>query len=182
MIFRSLLLVFLLLFLLAPQETLIQNPRTSSGETATIYKDSVLSGRVVGIADGDTFTLLLPDHSTVKIRVASIDCPERRQPFSSKARQFTAEAIFEKDVQVAIDSKDRYGRYIAFVQYENRDLGEELLKHGLAWHFVRYSNSKILQKLEDSARLKKIGLWSDPQAIPPWEWRKGVRPTARASD
>ena len=132
-----------------------------------------LHGRVVGIADGDTFTLLVQDSLQMKVRVAHIDCPERNQPFSQKAKQFTSDAIFGKTVTVFYDKKDRYGRIIGEVYYQGgRNLSEELVKNGLAWHYVKYSKSKRLQLLEARARAQSIGLWSQPNAIAPWDWRK----------
>lgn len=135
-----------------------------------------LHGKVVGVTDGDTFTLLTTDTVQVKVRVANIDCPERKQPFYQKAKQFVSEAIFNKAVKVTVIGTDRYRRIIGDVTYgENLNLSRELVKHGYAWHFVRYSDDAILQALEDKARRKKVGLWVDPRAIAPWEWRKGKR-------
>lgn len=132
-----------------------------------------VTGKVVGVTDGDTFKLLTRDSTLVKVRLASIDCPEKKQAFSKRAKQFTSDAIFNKAVQVEIDGTDRYGRIIGWVWYgHNLNLSEELLKHGLAWHFRKYSKDPKLQALEDTAREKGIGLWGDPNPLPPWQWRK----------
>lgn len=58
-----------------------------------------LSGKVVSIADGDTLTVLVGKVQH-KIRVSDIDCPERRQPFGTKARQFTGKLAFGEVVTV----------------------------------------------------------------------------------
>ena len=139
----------------------------------TAWAQKVLQGKVVAIADGDTFTLLVQDSIQKKIRVASIDCPERKQPFSQKAKEFISAAIFNQQVQVEVQSTDRYRRIIGKVTYGNRkDLASELLKAGLAWHFKKYSKDPNLQALEDHARASQKGLWIDPNAIAPWDWRK----------
>jgi endonuclease YncB( thermonuclease family) len=136
-----------------------------------VSKDT-LTGKVIAITDGDTFKLLTNDSIVHRIRIANIDCPERKQPFSKRAKQFTSDAIFGKTIEVEILSKDRYGRLIANVLYDNGlILNEELLKHGYAWHFLKYSKDKDLQKMEDDARNNRIGLWQDSMSIPPWEWR-----------
>lgn len=131
-----------------------------------------ITGKAISITDGDTFKLLTKDNLQIKIRLANIDCPETKQPFSTKAKQFTADAIFGKSVKIEVLKTDRYGRYIANVFYNNnRNLSYELVKQGLAWHYIKYSNDKRLNRIEDNARQKKTGLWKDPNSIPPWEWR-----------
>jgi endonuclease YncB( thermonuclease family) len=131
-----------------------------------------ITGKVTAITDGDTFKLLDQDSRLHIIRIANIDCPERKQPFSTRAKQFAADAIFGKTIEVEVLSKDRYGRLIGMVFYnDSLTLNHELVKQGYAWHYVKYSKDTILQSLEDRARLKKTGLWQDPNSIPPWEWR-----------
>lgn len=144
-----------------------------------LNKDStyqVIYGKVVAITDGDTFKLLKKDSTLIRVRVANIDCPERKQPFSKRAKQFTADAIFDKHVRLEVIKMDRYGRYITNVYYDiDKNLSEELVKAGYAWHFVKYSTDSTLQVIEDKARLDKVGLWQDPNAIAPWEWRSNKK-------
>lgn len=135
-------------------------------------KDTTIVGKVVGVMDGDTFKLLTKDSTLIKVRLANIDCPEKKQPFSVKAKQFVSDAIFGKSVSINVIKKDRYRRYISNVIYnDSLILNHELVKHGLAWHYVKYSKDSILQGLEDKARLNRIGLWQDKNPIPPWDWR-----------
>jgi len=132
----------------------------------------LILGKVVAITDGDTFKLLDQDSTLHRIRVANIDCPEKKQPFSTRAKQFTSDQIFNKNITIKVQSKDRYGRVIANVIYnDSLNLSKELLKAGMAWHFVKYSKDKSLQFFENEARLKNVGLWTDKAPIPPWEWR-----------
>lgn len=136
------------------------------------FKKETIIGKVVGITDGDTFKLLTKDSTLIKVRLANIDCPERKQPFSKRAKQFVSDAIFSKTVTLKVLKKDRYRRYISNVIYDDTlSLCHELIKSGLAWHYRKYSKDSLLQALEDNARESKIGLWKDPNAIPPWEWR-----------
>ncbi len=137
-----------------------------------VHAQKQLTGKVIGITDGDTFKLLTQDSTQHQVRLANIDCPERKQAYSDKAKQFLSDAIFGKMVRIDIQKKDRYKRLIAIVIYDgDKNVNHELLKHGLAWHFVKYSNDKTLQAFEDEARQNKVGLWQDPHAIAPWEWR-----------
>lgn len=139
--------------------------------TNELKKETII-GKVVAITDGDTFKLLTKDSTLIKVRLANIDCPEKKQPFSTKAKQFVSDAIFNKIVTIHVLKKDRYRRFIANVIYNDSiNLNNELVKHGLAWHYVKYSKSKKIQELEDNAKVNKMGLWQDVNAIPPWEWR-----------
>ena len=135
-------------------------------------RETIIKGKVIAITDGDTFKLLTADSIQIKVRLANIDCPERKQPFSNKAKQFVSEAIFNKTITLHVLKKDRYRRFISNVIYDDTlSLCHELVKNGLAWHYVKYSKDTTLQKLEDNARLNKIGLWQDTKAVAPWQWR-----------
>ena len=140
-------------------------------DSKSIKKETII-GKVVAITDGDTFKLLTKDSTLIKVRLANIDCPERKQPFSKIAKQFVSDAIFSKTVTIYVLKKDRYRRSIGNVIYDDSlSLCHELVKHGLAWHYRKYSKDSLLQALEDDARKKKIGLWQDKNAMAPWEWR-----------
>ena len=135
------------------------------------------SGKVVGVSDGDTITVLR-DKRPQKIRLYGIDCPEKRQPFGKKAKQFTSELVFGKVVEVEPVATDRYGRTVAFVRVENITVNEELIKEGLGWVYVRYCKLPLCaewQGLESEARFGKRGLWHEQGEIPPWEYRREKR-------
>lgn len=137
-----------------------------------ISKKETFIGKVVAITDGDTFKLLTKDSTLIKVRLANIDCPEKKQPFSAKAKQFASDAIFNKIVKISVLKKDRYRRYICNVVYnDSLILNYELVKHGLAWHYVKYSKDTILQGLEDEAKRNRVGLWQGKKPIAPWDWR-----------
>jgi endonuclease YncB( thermonuclease family) len=56
-----------------------------------------ITGRVVGIADGDTLTILDADHRQTKVRLAEIDAPESHQPYGTRAKQVLSELVFGRD-------------------------------------------------------------------------------------
>ena len=135
------------------------------------------SGKVVGVADGDTLTVLR-DKQPQKIRLYGIDCPEKRQPFGKKAKQFTSELLFGKVVDVEPVAIDRYGRTVAFVRVESVCINEELIKEGLAWVYLRYCKLPSCiewQSLELAAQTQKRGLWGSSGEVPPWEFRRQKR-------
>lgn len=139
-------------------------------------KKQTINGKVVNIIDGDSFKLLTNDSILIKVRLANIDCPEWKQPFSKQAKQFVSNAIFGKKITIQTLRKDRYRRFISEVIFNDTvKLSHELLKNGLAWHYKKFSDDEELQIIESKARAKKIGLWQDKNPIPPWEWRKNKK-------
>jgi len=130
------------------------------------------SGRVVGVSDGDTIKVM-HNGKAEKIRLHGIDCPEKAQPFGTKAKQFTSAMVFGKAVTVQVIDMDRYGRTVADVILpDGRVLNRELIAAGLAWWYKRYSQDKSLGLLEAEARAARRGLWADPHPVPPWEFRR----------
>lgn len=134
-----------------------------------------LSGRVIGVHDGDTVTLLAGT-AQYKIRLFGVDCPELGQPFGQNARKFTSALVFGKSVKVYYTSKDRYKRYLGTVHLaDGRILNRELVANGMAWHYSQYSDDPITLGLQVKAKAGKRGLWSDPNPISPWQWRQAER-------
>ncbi len=155
--------IFLLSLLLACQQ-----------KTSSTY-----DGKVVRIADGDTFTMLTPDNQQVRVRLHGIDCPEKAQPFGTVARQKLSDLVFGKQVRLEEQDKDRYGRTVAIVYNEaGVCVNEEMLKEGLAWHYKEYDKNPDWEALEKEARQQKKGLWSKSRPTPPWAWRKAKRTEA----
>jgi endonuclease YncB( thermonuclease family) len=104
-----------------------------------------------------------------------IDCPEKKQDFGTKARQFLADMIFQKEVTVREMDLDRYGRTIGIVIIDRLNVNEALLKAGLAWHYKRYDQNPQWAEFEHEARLAKRGLWSQANYIAPWDFRSAQR-------
>ncbi|GKS62904.1 putative endonuclease [Nitrospira sp.] len=126
---------------------------------------------MVGVLDGDTIDVL-HNGKAERIRLRGVDCPEKKQPFGQKAKQFTSTLVFGKTVSVVPSEKGRYGRTIGDVFLPNgANLSYELVKAGLAWWYHTYSDDVVLAALELDAQVARRGLWIDPRPIPPWEYR-----------
>ncbi len=89
------------------------------------------TAKCVGVTDGDTITVLV-GLEQMKIRLEGIDTPETGQDFATRAKQFTSGLVFGKHVHILPKEKDRYGRLVARVQVEGKDVSLELVKAGLA--------------------------------------------------
>lgn len=133
-----------------------------------------LTGRVIGVADGDTFTLLLDDKQQVTIRLAEIDAPEKGQPYGNRSRQALSELVSGKHVRVAVQTTDRYGRTVGRPYIGELDVCEEMVRIGAAWVYRQYVRDRSLFDVEAGAREAQRGLWgiSEARSMPPWEWRR----------
>lgn len=131
------------------------------------------TGKVVGVKDGDTIVVMRNGVGTT-VRFHGVDCPEKRQDFGTVAKKFTSESAFGKTVQVEVKGKS-YKRLVGVVSLDGKDLNAALLSAGMAWFDRKYSSNRSWAALELSARKRKVGLWSSPNPIPPWEFRHDKR-------
>jgi len=129
------------------------------------------TGDVVGVADGDTITVLR-DNEQVKVRLAEIDAPEKAQAFGNKSKQALSALVYGKAVLVVEQGHDRYKRTIGRVYQGNVDVSAEQIKQGMAWVYRKYSKDVSLLPIENEAKAQRLGLWADAEQVPPWEWRK----------
>ncbi|QKS31492.1 MAG: thermonuclease family protein [Candidatus Accumulibacter similis] len=151
-----------------------------------------LSGTVVGVADGDTITVLDANRAQHKIPLGAIDAPEKAQPFGQRSKEFMSAMVFGKDVDVQWQKHDRYQRIVGKVMVadpncrtsycpKTLDAGLAQITVGLAWWYRKYAKEQSPEDAgryefaEQEARAKRAGLWADGQPIPPWDWRKEAR-------
>ena len=134
-----------------------------------------ISGTVVKIFDGDTLAVEDAAKKRYKVRLAEIDAPEEKQPFWMEASRSLAELCYRKSATV--EWSERQGRrYIGYVNCAGKDANAEQLKRGMAWASPRATKpTSALYELETYARLRRIGLWADESAVPPWEFAAGKR-------
>jgi micrococcal nuclease len=139
---------------------------------AQVYAQT-LTGKVIGIKDGDTVVVIDAANNQTTLRLAEVDCPEKKQAFGTKAKQFTSDQVYLKQIKYDVTDTDRYGRSIAKIYYDNnRYLSAEIIRNGFGWQYKQYSTSKLLASLEQEARTNKRGLWIDPNPIYPSEFRR----------
>jgi len=151
--------------------------------TSSAYGGEI-SGKVIGIADGDTFTLLTTDKQQVKIRLAEIDAPESGQPYGNESKQALSDLIFGKDVRVVEQTTDRYGRTVGRPYVGGLDVSAEMVHMGAAWAYRDYLKDKRLLTREGRAKTNKRGVWglSETQNMAPWEWRRGLNYAVKRDD
>jgi endonuclease YncB( thermonuclease family) len=150
------------------------------GISTTSLADTLI-GKVVGVADGDTITVLDDQQAQHKVRLMGIDCPEKAQPFGQNAKQSLSDLLFGRSVNVEWQKLDRYERIVGKVMVNGQDANLEQIRRGMAWHFKKYDREQepldraTYSQAEIEARMGYRGLWSEPEPIPPWDWRKSKR-------
>ena len=139
-----------------------------------------LEGKVVGVHDGDTLTLLVAGNKTLRVRMAQIDAPESQQAFGQKSKQSLSDMAFNKYALVDKEAVDRYGRIVGTVFVDDLNVNRKQVEQGMAWAYRQYVHDNTLLQLEANAKQAGIGLWADPNPVPPWEYRHGgkVKPVA----
>jgi micrococcal nuclease len=128
--------------------------------------------QVIGIADGDTIAVRCGSSEVMRVRLSSIDAPEKGQPFGQRSRQSLSDLCFGKDAQLQIRDKDRYGRTVARVICDGVDANRAQVERGMAWNYTRYSRDPELVTVQEQAKAAGRGLWADREPVPPWEWRR----------
>jgi endonuclease YncB( thermonuclease family) len=152
---------------------------------STAAQQQTITGKVIGVSDGDTITVLDNQKRQHKIRLDGIDAPESNQDFGSRSKQSLSDLVFGKTVTVISSKKDRYGRTVGKVTFNASDINLEQLNRGMAWFYRAYArelsrdDAVAYERAENDAKAGKRGLWADLSPTPPWEFRRGGR-TAKA--
>lgn len=140
-----------------------------------------IKGRIVGVHDGDTITLLDVDNRQHKIRLDGIDAPELGQPFGRASKQHLAELLANREAVAECSKTDRYRREVCRVLVGGADAGLEQVRAGLAWFFKRYAKELPPDRrqqyagMEAQAKAERRGLWADAEQVAPWYWRHTSR-------
>jgi len=143
---------------------------------STMVYAETIAGRIVGVSDGDTLTILDSTNTQFKIRLAAIDAPEKAQPFGQRGRQKLSNICYGKTANVIVISIDRFERPVGDVDCAGVNANEVMVQSGLAWVDPRYAKRHgHLFAIEEDARNTRRGLWADDNPMPPWEWRKSKR-------
>jgi len=151
-----------------PMLSIVISAVVLAGQVAAVPE---LAGRVVGVADGDTLTVLDANKQQHRVRVSGIDAPETGQPFARRSKQALSDLVFGKHVEVEAEGTDKYGRTIGRVLVNGDDAGLAMLRSGMAWHFDKYDNTPEYAAAHAAARQDGVGLWAAPDPIAPWQWR-----------
>ena len=130
-----------------------------------------IQGKVIRVLDGDTIEVL-QDKKPVRIRLANIDAPEKKQDYGRWSTDMMKSLVAGKTVTVTYFQRDRYGRILGQVYApDGMNVNQFMVRAGAAWVYEQYNTDPVLPVLQNEARQQKRGLWSDADPVPPWIWR-----------
>jgi endonuclease YncB( thermonuclease family) len=136
----------------------------------------LLEGICVGVSDGDSLHLELPDGERVRVRLYGIDAPEKDQECALAARKKLGKLIYDKEIRVEVLDVDKYGRYVGKVYAGARYVNRYMLKEGLAWHYKHYAaDDELLAEAEARAKAAGRGIWSTGSPCRPRIFRSEQR-------
>lgn len=134
-------------------------------------QSETVTGRCVGVHDGDSMTVLTAGNVQLKVRLEGIDAPELKQPFSQQSKEALSVLVFGKEVTLQVTGTDRYKRTLAVVLVAGVNVNLDLVRQGLAWRYDKYNKDAALLNAQNAAKGAKRGMWADPVPVQPWEWR-----------
>ena len=133
---------------------------------------------VLSIGDGDTSTITNGTQKT-RVRLACIDAPETSQtPYGIEARRALQKLLpIGAEVTVRTKATDHYGRTVGEILKGSVNINQRLVASGNAfvyWQYISGCDRQNYSRLENDARLKKLGAWKVPGGIQkPWDYRRG---------
>lgn len=148
---------------------LLVAPVSSQAET--------LVGLVVAINDGDTLVLQV-DRQRHTLRLSGIDAPERVQSFGSRSMANLGQWVFQKQATAECATRGGEGISRCKVLVAGMDVGLRQLADGMAWRLQPGDEAETpevglaYQQAEMMAKLRRLGLWSETNPTPPWDWKK----------
>jgi endonuclease YncB( thermonuclease family) len=129
------------------------------------------SAKVKFLSDGDSF-VVYQGEETLKVRIYGIDAPESHQELGKESRENLKKIIGRSEVFLIPKARDKFGRMIARVLVNEKDVGEMQILDGFAWAYRPEWNDLDYESAENEARANQKGLWSLSNPEEPWEWRK----------
>lgn len=128
--------------------------------------------QVIAETDGDTIKVLSAEKKTIRVRLARIDAPEKKQPFGKLAGKTLSGMVFGKQVVVHEIGKDKYGRTLADIYLGGHWINTLLIEKGVAWVYVKYRDDDEPIDVEQNAKKKRMEPLQEGNPIPPLEWRR----------
>ena len=131
------------------------------------------AAHLIRVIDGDTIEAHITGYGSERVRLSSIDAPERSQAYGDRSTACLENILDTGDLTVSVKKTDHYGRLVANLYVDGERVDIQMVERGCAWHYTRYAPGSIsLYVAQLRAKAASRGLWEDDNAIPPWDWRR----------
>ncbi|MBF7067206.1 thermonuclease family protein [Campylobacter volucris] len=134
--------------------------------------NSYINAKIIKVIDGDTIEVKTNDKEII-VRLFGIDAPEKDQSYGQMSQKFLNAIVLNKEVVLSMKDEDKYGRILAIVYLNDRDVNQVMVANGYAWAYEHYSDLYV--KDQQLAQSAKKGLWEEKDPIEPYKWRKQIR-------
>jgi len=142
---------------------------------ATVAAAPALDGHVVRVVDGDTIHVRLGDRIET-VRYIGVNTPEvhhprkGEEPGGREAAAVNRDLVGGRHVRLELDaqSRDRYGRLLAYVWVDETMVNAELVRRGFAQVMTVPPNvrhQRLFLTLQREARAAGRGLWAEPAPV-----------------
>lgn len=133
-----------------------------------LHADSYFVTKVI---DGDTIEVR-QEKRNYKVRLSEIDAPEINQRFGTESKNFLASLILNEEIELIYITEDRYGRIVAKIYKDNKDINRSMVRSGLAWVYDYYVEDQSLYNDQNLAKKNSFNIWSEASPTPPWVFRR----------
>ena len=162
-----------------------KSSKTRKSKEKREVEPQILDGyQVLKVSDGDTINIQKVENGKfvgeiLRIRMYGMDAPEKTQDYGSESRQALEKLVTGKNLSVEVKNKDRYGRTVAIIYTDGKNVNEEMVKTGNAWWYQEYAKKDAqFEEYQENAKQKKLGLFSRKGYTEPWNYRKEKKAAA----
>ncbi|BBM56922.1 nuclease [Leptotrichia trevisanii] len=167
------------------KSTASRSAKNNSSNTKTVQNPTILKGyQAIKVSDGDTMNVQKVENGkfvgeVIKIRMFGIDAPEKSQDYGNESKQALEKLVSGKMLEIEEKNRDRYGRTVAVVYANGKNVNEEMVKAGNAWWYQEYDkNDTRMQAYQENAKKNKLGLFGKIGYVEPWNYRREKKAAA----
>ena len=167
------------------KSTAARSAKNNSLNAKVVQNPTILKGyQAVKVSDGDTLNVQKVENGkfvgeVMKIRMFGIDAPEKTQDYGIESKQALEKLVNGKTLEIEEKNRDRYGRTVAVVYVNGKNVNEEMVKNGNAWWYQEYDKKDTkMQAYQENAKKNKLGLFGKRGYVEPWNYRKEKKAAA----
>jgi len=137
----------------------------------------VAEAKVVSVSSGDMMTVIDENDVQHRVHLYATAAPAAGQPYAKESKKNLSQLV-DKMIRVEGMAVESNGTIVAKVyDADNQYVNLVQISTGMAWHHAQRKASPELTAAQNEARNAKRGLWSEPNPVPPWQYRQQKKST-----